>query len=97
MNDHVENAHVRLDFVKIRCLEKSFDLAKQPMPFAWLEIVFFLCRQQIMAALNAQTHAQFQQYAAQQYPGNPEQVRENVFGLFGRYYQRNSPKAMWSL
>ena len=27
-----------------------------------------------MAALNAQTHAQFQQYAAQQHPGNGEQV-----------------------
>ena len=34
-----------------------------------------ICRQQIMAALNAQTHAQFQQYAAQQHPGDAEQVR----------------------
>lgn len=29
-----------------------------------------------MAALNAQTHAQFQQYAAQQHPGDGAQVSE---------------------
>ncbi|XP_076816028.1 Golgi resident protein GCP60-like [Clavelina lepadiformis] len=45
-------------------------------------------KQQIMAALNAQTHAQFQQYAAQQYPGNQEQQAILISQLQEQHYQQ---------
>uniref|UniRef100_H2XU61 ACB domain-containing protein n=1 Tax=Ciona intestinalis TaxID=7719 RepID=H2XU61_CIOIN len=47
-----------------------------------------LQKQQIMQALNAQTHAQFQQYAAQQYPGNPEQQAVLISHLQEQHYQQ---------
>lgn len=47
-----------------------------------------LFRQQIMAALNAQTAVQFQQYAAQQYPGNPEQQMVLIRQLQEQHYQQ---------
>ncbi|XP_023650115.2 Golgi resident protein GCP60-like [Paramormyrops kingsleyae] len=45
-------------------------------------------KQQIMAALNAQTVVQFQQYAAQQYPGNPEQQQVLIRQLQEQHYQQ---------
>lgn len=39
-----------------------------------MEIGFEYFRMQIRAALNQQTLQQFQQYADQQFPGNPQQV-----------------------
>uniref|UniRef100_A0A096MA68 Golgi resident protein GCP60 n=1 Tax=Poecilia formosa TaxID=48698 RepID=A0A096MA68_POEFO len=45
-------------------------------------------RQQIMAALNAQTAVQFQQYAAQQYPNNPEQQMSLIRQLQEQHYQQ---------
>lgn len=36
-----------------------------------------------MSALNEQTAAQFQQYGAQQFPGNPDQV--NYLSLFDQW------------
>nr|CAB3219678.1 Golgi resident protein GCP60 [Phallusia mammillata] len=45
-------------------------------------------KQQIMAALNAQTHAQFQQYAAQQYPGNADQQAVLIKHLQEQHYQQ---------
>eukprot|EP00064_Thunnus_orientalis_P008495 superscaffoldBa00001010_g8518 len=45
-------------------------------------------RQQIMAALNAQTAVQFQQYAAQQYPNNPEQQLGLIRQLQEQHYQQ---------
>ncbi|KAG7465633.1 hypothetical protein MATL_G00155560 [Megalops atlanticus] len=45
-------------------------------------------KQQIMAALNAQTAVQFQQYAAQQYPGNPEQQQVLIRQLQEQHYQQ---------
>lgn len=48
-----------------------------------------LChRQQIMAALNAQTAVQFQQYAAQQYPDSPEQQLVLIRQLQEQHYQQ---------
>lgn len=47
-----------------------------------------LTRQQIMAALNAQTAVQFQQYAAQQYPNNPEQQISLIRQLQEQHYQQ---------
>lgn len=35
-------------------------------------------RRQIQEALNQQTYEQFRKYAEQQYPGNPEQVRNTI-------------------
>lgn len=46
------------------------------------------CRQQIMAALNAQTAVQFQQYAAQQYPDSPEQQLILIRQLQEQHYQQ---------
>ncbi|KAL4623912.1 Golgi resident protein GCP60-like [Arapaima gigas] len=45
-------------------------------------------KQQIMAALNAQTAVQFQQYAAQQYPGNVEQQQVLIRQLQEQHYQQ---------
>ncbi|XP_076852550.1 Golgi resident protein GCP60 isoform X2 [Brachyhypopomus gauderio] len=45
-------------------------------------------KQQIMAALNAQTAVQFQQYAAQQYPGSPEQQLVLIRQLQEQHYQQ---------
>ncbi|XP_072912207.1 Golgi resident protein GCP60 [Hemitrygon akajei] len=45
-------------------------------------------KQQIMAALNAQTAVQFQQYAAQQYPGNFEQQQLLIRQLQEQHYQQ---------
>ncbi|KAJ8270516.1 hypothetical protein GJAV_G00115820 [Gymnothorax javanicus] len=45
-------------------------------------------KQQIMAALNAQTAMQFQQYAAQQYPENPEQQQILIRQLQEQHYQQ---------
>ncbi|MBN3270504.1 GCP60 protein, partial [Polyodon spathula] len=45
-------------------------------------------KQQIMAALNAQTAVQFQQYAAQQYPGNSEQQQILIRQLQEQHYQQ---------
>ncbi|XP_061429702.1 Golgi resident protein GCP60 [Lethenteron reissneri] len=45
-------------------------------------------KQQIMAALNAQTAAQFQHYAAQQYPGNYEQQQALIAQLQEQHYQQ---------
>lgn len=45
-------------------------------------------RQQIMAALNAQTAVQFQQYAAQQYPNSPEQQLGLIRQLQEQHYQQ---------
>ncbi|MBN3280336.1 GCP60 protein, partial [Polyodon spathula] len=45
-------------------------------------------KQQIMAALNAQTAVQFQQYAAQQYPGNFEQQQILIRQLQEQHYQQ---------
>ncbi|XP_018609104.2 Golgi resident protein GCP60 [Scleropages formosus] len=45
-------------------------------------------KQQIMVALNAQTAVQFQQYAAQQYPGNPEQQQVLIRQLQEQHYQQ---------
>lgn len=45
-------------------------------------------RQQIMAALNAQTAVQFQQYAAQQYPNSPEQQVGLIRQLQEQHYQQ---------
>uniref|UniRef100_A0A674APF6 Golgi resident protein GCP60 n=1 Tax=Salmo trutta TaxID=8032 RepID=A0A674APF6_SALTR len=47
-----------------------------------------VCRQQIMAALNAQTAVQFQQYAAQQYPESPEQQLGLIRQLQEQHYQQ---------
>uniref|UniRef100_A0A8C6KTJ6 Golgi resident protein GCP60 n=1 Tax=Nothobranchius furzeri TaxID=105023 RepID=A0A8C6KTJ6_NOTFU len=47
-----------------------------------------LTRQQIMAALNAQTAVQFQQYAAQQYPNSPEQQLSLIRQLQEQHYQQ---------
>ncbi|EQB78543.1 Golgi resident protein GCP60-like protein [Camelus ferus] len=44
--------------------------------------------QQIMAALNSQTAVQFQQYAAQQYPGNYEQQQILIRQLQEQHYQQ---------
>ncbi|XP_012499798.1 PREDICTED: Golgi resident protein GCP60 [Propithecus coquereli] len=45
-------------------------------------------QQQIMAALNSQTAVQFQQYAAQQYPGNYEQQQILIRQLQEQHYQQ---------
>ncbi|XP_033000550.1 Golgi resident protein GCP60 [Lacerta agilis] len=45
-------------------------------------------KQQIMAALNSQTAVQFQQYAAQQYPGNYEQQQVLIRQLQEQHYQQ---------
>ncbi|XP_035973960.1 Golgi resident protein GCP60 isoform X3 [Halichoerus grypus] len=45
-------------------------------------------RQQIMAALNSQTAVQFQQYAAQQYPGSLDQQQLLVRQLQEQHYQQ---------
>ncbi|XP_053568597.1 Golgi resident protein GCP60 [Bombina bombina] len=45
-------------------------------------------KQQIMAALNSQTAMQFQQYAAQQYPGNFEQQQILIRQLQEQHYQQ---------
>ncbi|XP_063775036.1 Golgi resident protein GCP60 isoform X2 [Pseudophryne corroboree] len=45
-------------------------------------------KQQIMAALNSQTALQFQQYAAQQYPGNFEQQQILIRQLQEQHYQQ---------
>ncbi|KAJ0026859.1 hypothetical protein NQD34_017859 [Periophthalmus magnuspinnatus] len=45
-------------------------------------------KQQIMAALNAQTAVQFQQYAAQQYPNSPEQQMSLIRQLQEQHYQQ---------
>ncbi|XP_030051581.1 Golgi resident protein GCP60 [Microcaecilia unicolor] len=45
-------------------------------------------KQQIMAALNSQTAVQFQQYAAQQYPGNMEQQQILIRQLQEQHYQQ---------
>ncbi|XP_029602055.1 Golgi resident protein GCP60 isoform X2 [Salmo trutta] len=45
-------------------------------------------KQQIMAALNAQTAVQFQQYAAQQYPESPEQQLGLIRQLQEQHYQQ---------
>ncbi|KAK6295549.1 Golgi resident protein GCP60 isoform X1 [Coregonus clupeaformis] len=45
-------------------------------------------KQQIMAALNAQTAVQFQQYAAQQYPESPEQQLGLIHQLQEQHYQQ---------
>ncbi|XP_026174743.1 Golgi resident protein GCP60 isoform X2 [Mastacembelus armatus] len=45
-------------------------------------------KQQIMAALNAQTAVQFQQYAAQQYPNSPEQQLSLIRQLQEQHYQQ---------
>lgn len=41
-----------------------------------------------MAALNSQTAVQFQQYAAQQYPGNCEQQQVLIRQLQEQHYQQ---------
>lgn len=45
-------------------------------------------KQHIMAALNAQTAVQFQQYAAQQYPNSPEQQMSLIRQLQEQHYQQ---------
>lgn len=45
-------------------------------------------RQQIVAALNAQTSVQFQQYAAQQCPDDPEQQKLLIQQLQEQHYQQ---------
>ena len=41
-----------------------------------LLFIIYYFRRQIQEALNQQTYDQFRKYAEQQYPGNPEQVRQ---------------------
>lgn len=53
-----------------------------------LTALVLLPRQQIMAALNAQTAVQFQQYAAQQYPNSPEQQLGLIRQLQEQHYQQ---------
>lgn len=53
----------------------------------WL-VFINVFRQQIMAALNSQTAVQFQQYAAQQYPGNYEQQQILIRQLQEQHYQQ---------
>ncbi|XP_067224457.1 Golgi resident protein GCP60 [Chanodichthys erythropterus] len=45
-------------------------------------------KQQIMAVLNAQTTVQFQQYAKQQYPDNPDQQQLLIRQLQEQHYQQ---------
>jgi len=45
-------------------------------------------KQQLMTALNTQTQAQFQQYAAQQHPGNPEKQAQLIKLLQEQHYQQ---------
>ncbi|RXN20664.1 xanthine dehydrogenase oxidase [Labeo rohita] len=51
-------------------------------------------RQQIMAVLNAQTAVQFQQYAKQQYPDNPEQQQLLIRQLQEQHYQQYMHQAL---
>lgn len=64
----------------------------QGLPVSWAGAEAVLCsppcRQQIMAALNSQTAVQFQQYAAQQYPGNFEQQQILIRQLQEQHYQQ---------
>lgn len=51
-------------------------------------------RQQIMAVLNAQTAVQFQQYAKQQYPDNPEQQQILIQQLQEQHYRQYMQQAL---
>lgn len=51
-------------------------------------------RQQIMAVLNAQTAVQFQQYAKQQHPDNPEQQQILIQQLQEQHYQQYMQQAL---
>ncbi|XP_050989690.1 Golgi resident protein GCP60 [Labeo rohita] len=51
-------------------------------------------KQQIMAVLNAQTAVQFQQYAKQQYPDNPEQQQLLIRQLQEQHYQQYMHQAL---
>ncbi|KAG5277526.1 hypothetical protein AALO_G00118640 [Alosa alosa] len=57
-------------------------------PSLSVSAVRWCCRQQIMAALNAQTSVQFQQYAAQQYPDSPDQQLVLIRQLQEQHYQQ---------
>ncbi|KAL0170298.1 hypothetical protein M9458_034894, partial [Cirrhinus mrigala] len=47
-----------------------------------------------MAVLNAQTAVQFQQYAKQQYPDNPEQQQLLIRQLQEQHYQQYMHQAL---
>lgn len=51
-------------------------------------------KQQIMAVLNAQTAVQFQQYAKQQYPDNPEQQQLLIRQLQEQHFQQYVQQAL---
>ncbi|XP_057200021.1 Golgi resident protein GCP60 [Triplophysa rosa] len=51
-------------------------------------------KQHIMAVLNAQTAVQFQQYAKQQYPDNPEQQQILIQQLQEQHYQQYMQQAL---
>ncbi|XP_016137826.1 Golgi resident protein GCP60 isoform X1 [Sinocyclocheilus grahami] len=51
-------------------------------------------KQQIMAVLNAQTAVQFQQYAKQQYPDNPDQQQLLIRQLQEQHYQQYMHQAL---
>ncbi|KAK7153207.1 hypothetical protein R3I93_011186 [Phoxinus phoxinus] len=51
-------------------------------------------KQQIMAVLNAQTAVQFQQYATQQYPDNPDQQQLLIRQLQEQHYQQYVHQAL---
>lgn len=57
-------------------------------------ITIYLYRQQIMAVLNAQTAVQFQQYAKQQYPDNPDQQQLLIRQLQEQHYQQYMHQAL---
>ncbi len=57
-------------------------------------ITIYLHRQQIMAVLNAQTTVQFQQYAKEQYPDNPDQQQLLIRQLQEQHYQQYMHQAL---
>uniref|UniRef100_A0A8C9NRD2 Golgi resident protein GCP60 n=1 Tax=Serinus canaria TaxID=9135 RepID=A0A8C9NRD2_SERCA len=84
--------HLFSTYVTSHKIEKEEQEKKRDFPVAelWVRLCVLpvLCRQQIMAALNSQTAVQFQQYAAQQYPGNYEQQQLLIRQLQEQHYQQ---------
>lgn len=77
-------------FVKNPSIFHCLTIVSSPFPVFPSSPTLPLCfpRQQIMAALNAQTAVQFQQYAAQQYPNSPEQQLGLIRQLQEQHYQQ---------
>uniref|UniRef100_W5K3H4 Golgi resident protein GCP60 n=1 Tax=Astyanax mexicanus TaxID=7994 RepID=W5K3H4_ASTMX len=74
---------------KRKCMSQTHEATGLLQSSIVLSNDFLLChRQQIMAALNAQTAVQFQQYAAQQYPDSPEQQLVLIRQLQEQHYQQ---------